>query len=317
VSAPPVLPDVKAVRLQAKLEWEATMRRRQGIQERVGHTVPFWLIGITTVFYLLSAPHTAGTFDLLTPGWGWAAPIGVELGTIYVAFRRYQLRHSNERVPLALNILGIMVVAIAFVVNGAGALAAVVDAVGLSKLPFADIVARFGELPVTSQVALLLVPLAAVVIPLGALVAGEGLAALILERRERGDFIQQEWAKVRIEIEFEALMSAAVQSGISPVRAANWAAAIVKSDKALAAPEPRLLTAENGRDVQDGQLDSQTETPSAESSRTSYAIDQGKAYLSEHPEAESLSVRAFAEAAGIKKSSAAKVLAEYKQGKQP
>lgn len=304
----PNIPDIKEVRIKARAEWERSMRRRQGIQDRIGHTIPFWLIGIATVFYLLSAPHTAGTFNLLTPGWGWAAPIGVELGTIYVAFRRYQLRHDHLRAPLALNILGIMVVAIAFVVNGAGALSAVVDAVGLSALPFADIVGRFGALPVTSQVGLLLVPLAAVVIPLGALVAGEGLAALILERRERGDFIEQEWMRVRIEIEFEALMSAAVQSGISPRRAAIWAAAIVKSDEALTAPETPLLSAENS---ESGQADS-----GQSSVHRAYATEQARQYLVDHPEAESLTVRAFAEAAGIKKSLAAEVLAEYKKSKK-
>ncbi len=68
-------------------------------------------------------------------------------------------------------------------VNGAGAFSSVVSAVNLETLSFAAIVERFGNLPSTSQAALIMAVLSAFIIPIGALVAGEGLAILVLESR--------------------------------------------------------------------------------------------------------------------------------------
>lgn len=302
----PVMPDVSQVRVRARAEWEKSMRRRQGIQERVGASVPFWLIGIAAVFYLLSAPHTAATFDLLTPGWGWSAPIGVELGTVYVAFRRYQLRRQSRRTPWTIIILGVMVVGIAVIVNGAGALATVVSNVGLAQLPFQEIVIKFVELPVTSQVGLVLVPMAAIVIPLGSLVAGEGLAALIFERREQGDFVEQEWQRVKVTVEFEALFNAAVQNGVRPDRAESWARQIAAASiPALIAPE--LPSGENSQPSAENSV----QMDESDSRTVRYAYDKGEAHWQEHPESHDLSARLFAHAAGIGKSTAAEVLSAH------
>jgi len=323
-------PDVKAVRVRARAEWERVARRKLGIQERIGESIPFWLIGIAVVFYMLSAPHTAGTFDLLTPGWGWAAPVGVELGTIYVAFRRYQLRSAHEPLPASLRGLGVMLTLIAVVVNGAGAFAAVISGIGLTTLPFTEIVTRFGGLPATSQVGLLLVPLAAIVIPLGATVAGEGVAALILERRERGDLMDQEWRRVRIEMEFVALRDSAVQLGIPPGQAARWAASLVRdnmpqvsalpsdtSDASgrLAAINPVENTSEVTKEpVRNGQL-ADGHGHGQGYGRNPKARDKVLTYLSENPSATGLSVRELAAASGVGKSVAAVVLSEYRERK--
>jgi len=314
----PQLPDVQAVRTRARIEWEKSARKRIGIQERIGQSVPWWLMAIATVFYLLSAPHTAATFNLLTPGWGFAAPIGVEFGTVYVAFIRYQLRSEGKHIPIASAALGYLMVLIAFVVNGAGAFNAVIGAVGLDKLPFADIVARFGSLPASSEVALLLVPLAAIVIPLGALVAGEGVAALILERRTNGDLIEMEWRRVRFEVEFTYLRDAAVQAGVQPAKAAQWASSLIRevsisSGVQLSEADKIIGQSQNKpKEIADGPAQTKHGHGTGYK-RMERAQDKVLSYLSTHPSALSMSVRSLALTVGVGKSTAADALAEYKK----
>lgn len=216
------LPDVKAVLAQARQEWEQKQSRQINIQERVASSIPYWLIAIAVVFYLLSAPHTAATFDLLTPGWGFAAPIGVEAGIVFAAFRRYQLRIDKRTIPLSLRAIGWLMAIVSVVVNGAGTFTAVISAVGLSSLSLNAIANQFGSLPATAQVGLLLVPLAAVAIPLSVFVAGEGMSALILEQRERGKPLDQRWKLVRLDIEYTALRNAMLRLGHDPDYASEW-----------------------------------------------------------------------------------------------
>jgi hypothetical protein len=65
---------------------------RRSVRDLIADTVPFWIILVALVPYGLSVPHTASTFDKLTPGWGWIAPIGVECG------RLYSIVHSTGKV---------------------------------------------------------------------------------------------------------------------------------------------------------------------------------------------------------------------------
>jgi hypothetical protein len=61
--------------------------------------VPYWIILVAPVLYGLSAPHTAGVFEKLTPGWGWITPLGVELGLLYSAFRRRLAKAAGQILP--------------------------------------------------------------------------------------------------------------------------------------------------------------------------------------------------------------------------
>jgi hypothetical protein len=123
--------NITAIRDETRHKWLADRRKemqsshkKRTLQDYVGSSVPYWLVLIAAVFYLLSAPHTAATFDTLTPGWGWAAPIGVEFGLLFVAFRRKQTK------PTAYRGLRWLLILTAILVNGAGSFSAVMDRVG-------------------------------------------------------------------------------------------------------------------------------------------------------------------------------------------
>jgi transposase-like protein len=129
---------------------------------------------VALVLYGLSAPHTAGVFDKLTPGWGWIAPVGVEFGLLYAAFRRRLARSDHERLPWTLWALEILLFLTTMLVNGAGSFVSVIEASELNELSFTAIAVGFGNLPATSQAALIMALLSAFIIPIGALVAGDG-----------------------------------------------------------------------------------------------------------------------------------------------
>lgn len=300
-------PDVAVVRRQARRDWERAMRSRMSLQERIGESVPWWLIAIAAVFFLLSVPHTMAVFNKITPGVGYAAPFGVEFGLLYAAFRRRQMR----RVSGQLIVLELLLFITAIVVNGAGSLEAVIaltqDIQGKS---FEVLISEYRDLPVGSQVALVLVPIAALIIPIGTTVAGEGLAALFLERRETGNALEKQWQAERLQVEFEALRDAALSAGITPGRAVRWAEQITGYGR------PVL----SGADMS-GQPDSRTAGHARRTrehghgqgySKNMSARDVARAFIEENPDALNMSVRQFADAAGIGKTVAAEELAAYR-----
>src|SRR5438045_3228693 len=175
--------NIEQIYRQERQRWLREEAPRQSLRDLIASSVPYWIVVVAAVLYGLSAPHTASVFDKLTPGWGWIAPVGVEFGLLYAAFRRRLARHTGEPIPWTLWALEILLFLTAMLVNGAGAFTSVVSATQLNSLSFAAIVEKFGDLPATSQAALIMAGLAAFIIPIGALVAGEGLAALALERR--------------------------------------------------------------------------------------------------------------------------------------
>jgi hypothetical protein len=75
---------------------------RKGFRDFLADSVSYWIILVALVLFGLSAPHTAGVFDKLTPGWGWKAPIGVEFGLLYTAFRRRMAKAAKQALPWTL-----------------------------------------------------------------------------------------------------------------------------------------------------------------------------------------------------------------------
>jgi hypothetical protein len=132
----------------------------------------------------------------LTPGWDFIAPVGVEFRLPYAAIRRRLAKSEKESLPWTLRTLETLLLLTAMLVNGTGAFSSVIDAINLNTLSFAAIIEQFGNLPATIQAALVMAVLSAFIIPIGALVAGDGLAALALERRTTSDAKEQAWQKV-------------------------------------------------------------------------------------------------------------------------
>jgi hypothetical protein len=162
----------------------------------------------------------------LTPVFGWLAPLGVEFGLLYSAFRRKRARQQGERIPAALWALEVLLFITAIIVNGAGSLAAVVAAVGIPNSSVAAILAQSGTFPATTQVALILVPIAALIIPIGTGGSGEGLAVLVFERDHSADQLEAAWQAAEYEALRRALFAAYTQAGYKPGDAKRQAASI-------------------------------------------------------------------------------------------
>lgn len=308
--------DVERIASQRKAQWmKAARAKRFDLMRAIDHSVPYWLIIIALVMFVLSAPHTASVFDQLTPGWGWSAPLGVEFGLLYAAFRRKRARIKREKTPASLWLLEGLLFITAVVVNGAGSLQAAVSASKISAMSLVSIVEQFGAMSVTVQIGLILVPLAAFIIPIGTGVTGEGLASLILEWRAADDGLEDTWREVIKTELYQALFAELTRRGVSAVDARREASALSAGyvGGRVADVSPRLS----------GPVRADTSQVSAlvvsEPVRTAPADVPDKRtlvvqWLSDHPdEALSISVRKLAEAVGVSKTLAHEVLNEYRQ----
>ena len=311
--------NIPAIRAQARAEWEARVRKSLSVQERIGESVPWWLVLIAGVFFLLSVPHTVAIFNKITPMVGYVAPVGVEFGLLYAAFRRRQVPRMSPQLIL----LEVLLFFTAVVVNGAGSFEAVVSATReIQGMSFEQLLGQYRDMPATSQVALLLAPIAAIIIPVGTIVAGEGLATLLLERRVQGDLLELRWREEAVTVEFAALRDAALMSGMTPGRAVRWA------EQVASVPRPQAsvtsgTSAVSGADTDNyrtneavrnasGSPDSGHGTGQGYSKNMS-AREIARAYIEANPDALKLSVRQFADAAGLGKTVAAEVMREYNQ----
>jgi hypothetical protein len=79
--------DLEKLYRQEQQRWLREEAPRHSFRDILTGSVPYWIVLVALVLYGLSAPHTAGVFDKLTPEWGFIAPIGVEFGLLYAAFR--------------------------------------------------------------------------------------------------------------------------------------------------------------------------------------------------------------------------------------
>ncbi|HEX3053736.1 MAG TPA: hypothetical protein VHP83_23965 [Aggregatilineaceae bacterium] len=305
-------PDVALVRAQARAQWEKEARKKISIQERIGDSISWFIVVVAAVFFLLSAPHTMQVFAILTPFVGYIAPVGIECGQLFLAFWRKMSKAEHRIVPVGFLALEGLIFIAAIIVNGAGSFIAIVEASDqLKDKSFAKLTAEFGNLPAQSQVALFLVPFAALIIPIGASIAGESLAALFLERRDKGGgLLDEKWRQVSAEVEFMALRDAAISMGVLPHKAVKWAAQITGYD-AVRLPSVTFQRTATDTIRTDTAEESGQHTGQGYSKRMD-AREIGWSLLQEHPEYSTLSARQFADKAGIGKTVAAELLADYR-----
>ncbi|MCC7451629.1 MAG: hypothetical protein IT324_29750 [Anaerolineae bacterium] len=276
--------DIEVIYRQERERWFKEEAPRKSVRDVIADSVPYWIVLVAIVLYGLSAPHTASVFDKLTPGWGWLAPIGVEFGLLYAAFRRRLGRDTMEKTAWTLWALEALLFVTAMLVNGTGAFASVVLSTQLDNLSFAAIVERFGILPATSQAALIMAGLAAFIIPIGALVAGEGLAALALERRSGVDFREIRWREVEHKVIYRAVFVRYLQSGLPDKEARLRAQAEVKGYLGTGGVQ---LSVQTVRALSEGSVQAEQRANGQVSSGAKAKV---YAYLAEHPEAAQLSV---------------------------
>ena len=183
----------------------------------------------------------------MTPGWDWIAPIGVEFGLLYTAFRRCVSLTASEKVSWTLWFLAVRLFLTAMLVNGAGSFTSVVTSINLDQLSFGALTEQFGSLPATSQAALIIAALSAFIIPIGTLVAGEGLALLVLERRTGLDMREAQWQEVAFTTTYRALFVRHLQSGLPDRDTRQKALAEVKGYLSAGRPSGvRSLSAGSG-----------------------------------------------------------------------
>lgn len=240
--------DMDALYRQERRRWYREEAPRRGFRDLVAGSVPYWIVIVAFVLFGLSAPHTAKIFDMLTPGWGFIAPIGVEFGLLYAAFRRRFARAAGHPLPWTLWALEVLLFITAILVNGAGAFVSVVEATGLDALSFGAITEGFGRLPATSQAALIMAVLSAFIIPIGTLVAGDGLADLTLEHREQQDFREEKWRDVEYTVIYRAAFATFLKHGLSERDARKRASSTVRGYLEQGRPSPvRSLSAPSGQ----------------------------------------------------------------------
>lgn len=303
------MPNVETIYRQERRRWLKEEAPRKAVRDYLMESVPYWVVLIALVLYSLSAPHTAKVFNMLTPGWGWTAPVGVEFGLLYTAFRRRLAKVENQVLPWTLWALEILLFLTAMLVNGAGSFASVIEVTHLERLSFSGIVDAFSHLPATTQAALIMAVLSAFIIPIGVLVAGEGLASLALERRHGQNYREQRWLEVEFTVIYRAVFVRYLQSGLSDKEARHRAHAEVRGYLTqLRPPDVQLLSASSEQGGQNGQR---------ANGRGESVKGRVKAYLDANPDLEQMSINqvlATLHIAGIEagRTSVAEVLQERK-----
>ena len=283
-------PDVASVRHQARQDWEKQFKRSISIEERIGSSTPWWIVIVALVFFTLSVPHTMVVFNKITPDWGRVAPFGIEFGLLFASFRR-----RVGKMTMMLWVLEILLFFTAIIVNGAGSLEAVVKSTeSVQGQSIAQLIRQLPELPATSQVALILVPVAALIIPIGTVAAGEGLAALVLERRSGDGLLEIRWRESGPAVEYEALRDAAIASGFSAREAKSWATQI--TGYGLSTKRSKRETSSVQQASSERPVNSRSEQPNrSQESSSGYtkrmdARSVIRGYVSSHPESEAMSL---------------------------
>jgi hypothetical protein len=215
----------------ARQNWERTQRRRRGISQWLVRSLPVALMIMLIVFYALSAPHTAELLNKITPGVGWLAPVGFELGVLIVAaLREAGWRSPNWRTDLTRWILYLLLL-MSIAINVAGGFVSVVSVsldTDIQGNTLQAMLSLFPELPATAQIVLMLVIPMGVLIPIMGKFAGEAVIKFSLNKISLStENDEDRWLKDRRKLLQQALYAAAVKLGAGAVTAGDWSQRMV------------------------------------------------------------------------------------------
>lgn len=164
--------DIDLTYSAARARWFKESAPRRALADWFALITPWSIVIVFAAGHALSAPHTANVMNLITPGMGFIAPIAVEFALIWSAFEIRRAR-SAQTTPLpAARFLRWFMLIIAVATNATGGLSAVVDGTGVTDLSAEALWGAFSGLPLVTQVALLMVIVAALAVPITAEATG-------------------------------------------------------------------------------------------------------------------------------------------------
>jgi hypothetical protein len=312
--------NIEAIHQSTREQWFKQRARRRSFRQLIEASVPSWIVILACALFALSAPHTTKMFNMITPGWGGAGVLLCEFGLLYIAFRRKTERKVSGKLPRAIWGLEALLFLTAIIVNGSGALIAVVASAGIDTLSADTIIKGLGTMPIVAQVGLVLVPLAALIIPIGTVVAGEGLAAHVLEGKQAKTELDNEWAEVEQLEVYRAAYSYLLKHNVNPRDAQRRAGSATQN----------LFNRPLPPDTLNVELESSTQSasvmPSVTQSRTILRTPKRAAspvrrqdarmavrlYLEQNPLDANLSVRQLAQKVGVSKTIAGEEQAAFK-----
>lgn len=218
--------DIQAEREAARKLFEAQQNSRRNLNAWLVYLLPWSQLIVFVVFYLLSAPHTVYLVERITPNAGKIAPVGFELGVIFVA----AMRQKKWRNFLTLTILWSLMAVNVIINVGGGFIAVVQSASGedMARLTLPEILGRFGTLPAEYQILFPLVVIIGALVPVMGKFSGEAMIKLATgEIKLESVSIEDLWLKEQAGHVKSALMQAAMKKGAGPKSAGVWAQRVV------------------------------------------------------------------------------------------
>lgn len=219
--------DLQDIQDTARTTFEAQQRRRRNLNAWLVMLLPWFQLVSFVVFYSLSAPHTVYLMERITPTWGKLAPIGLELGVVFVA----AMRHKNWRGFLTFSILWSLVL-VSVIINIGGGFIAVVHSSSDSTMATAtmvEIISRFATLPAEYQVLFPLVVIVGTLIPIMGKFSGEAVIKLTSgEIKLEVVTLEDLWEKEQFGYIKSALMRFALKKGAGAKTSGSWAQRIAE-----------------------------------------------------------------------------------------
>jgi hypothetical protein len=218
--------DIQAEQDSARSAFEAQQSRRRNLNGWLVVLLPWSQLIVFVVFYLLSAPHTVYLVERITPGAGKLAPIGLELGVIFVA----AMRQKKWRGFLTFSVLWALMLVNVIINVGGGFIAVVQSATAqdMGQLTLPQIIGRFGTLPAEYQILFPLVVIIGALVPVMGKFSGEAVIKLATgEIKLESVSIEDLWLKERTSQTKSALMRAALKKGAGTRTAGAWAQRVV------------------------------------------------------------------------------------------
>ena len=208
---------------KAEMNWRDAQANRNKFAKWLDRFIKFALPVVAIVFYLQSAPHTAGMANRLTTGFGLTAPIGFEF-MIFLLSVAMSRGLKKEGLKL---FYWVAVVLTATLTIGGGVFS-ILESSGneMVSMSINDIFDAFVTLPFLNQFLLVFVIPYGIFVTLSAKIIAElGISIVTggLNLNKAENDIELKWLEVRFEEYKNALYLAATKAGVAQKTALKWA----------------------------------------------------------------------------------------------